>query len=246
MAKLKYYEDGRRMYMPVSAGSVSGSPIVVGSRVGVALTDRDAALSASVDFKGVYGLPVTGVTAVGTPVYYTEDADPSLRLGVVATGIFAGYALEVNGGGSKTTMKVYVSEASGVSTLSANSLTGLVAGNNADDGVIGSIPVLHRVVIAAGAVGAKNITLTYKTRVVQAWVVMTGAGVASCTCVVGNGASAITNLMDVSVADTTIVRATQINDANHEIAGGGSLRITTATGATQPNMIVYVLGVRVA
>jgi hypothetical protein len=52
--------------------------------------------------------------------------------------------------------------------------------------------------------------------------------------------------MDVSGSDQAVVRATTINDAYYEIADGGSLRVTTATGATQPDCIVFVLGYRVA
>lgn len=114
------------------------------------------------------------------------------------------------------------------------------------DNVIGGVPVLHRVDIAAGALAAKNVVLTHKTRVVDAWVVMRGAGVATTLLTVGNGAAAITNGMDVSGADKAVVRAAEIDDAAHEIAAGGSLRVTTSVGATQPACTVYVLGVRVA
>ena len=113
----------------------------------------------------------------------------------------------------------------------------------AEDQVTGGIPVIHMIAITAGAVGAKNITLTNKTRILDVHVIMRGAGVASCTCVVGNAANAITNLMDVSPIDKSIVRATTIDDAFYDIAGGGSLRVTTATGATQPAMLVVVTGV---
>lgn len=126
------------------------------------------------------------------------------------------------------------------------SLDGTVAKVGAADNVIGAIPVLHRIDIAAGALAAKNVVLTHKTRVVDAWVVLRGAGVATTLLTVGNGASAITNGMDVSGADTSLVRAANIDDANHEIAAGGSLRVTTSVGATQPACTVYVLGERVA
>jgi len=37
MANNKVYEAGQKLYLPVEAGSVSGSPVAVGSRCGVAL-----------------------------------------------------------------------------------------------------------------------------------------------------------------------------------------------------------------
>lgn len=135
---------------------------------------------------------------------------------------------------------------SGVLTLAAAQLVGTQAAVVAVDNVIGGIPVVHMIAITAGAVGAKNITLTHKTRVLNVRVLMRGAGVASCTLVVGNAGNAITNAMDVSVADTTLIRCSSLDDTYFEIAAGGSLRVTTAAGASQPDCLVVVEGVRVA
>lgn len=134
----------------------------------------------------------------------------------------------------------------GVSALGAQKVDGVNIKNVADDNVVGGIPVLHRIDLAAGALADTDVVLTHKTRVVDAWLVLRGAGVASTTLQVKNGANAITNAMAASGADTDVVRAGTINDANHEIAAGGTLRVTSATGVTQPAATVYVLGVRVA
>lgn len=116
----------------------------------------------------------------------------------------------------------------------------------AESNVIGAIPVIHAIPIAAGALGNTDITLTHKTRVIDAWLVLKGAGVSTTTLQVKNGTNAITNAMAASGSDTALVRAANIDDANHEIAAGGTLRVTSATGATQPDAIVYVSGIRVA
>lgn len=100
--------------------------------------------------------------------------------------------------------------------------------------------------LAAGAVGDTDMVLPFKFRVLDVHVIMKGAGVALCTLQVKNGANAITNAMDVSVADTTIVESATIDDAQWDIAAGGTLRITTATGATQPAAYVVIEGIRVA
>ena len=121
-----------------------------------------------------------------------------------------------------------------------------VQDNVADDNVIGGIPVLHRIDLAAGALASTDVVLTYKTRVIDAWVVLTGAGVASTILTIKNTADAITDGMDVSGSDTDLVRAANIDDDHHEIAAGGILRVQTETGATQPACTVYVLGIRVA
>lgn len=125
-------------------------------------------------------------------------------------------------------------------------LTGLVLKFLANANVIGAIPVVHRIDIAAGALADTDVVLTHKTRVLDAWLVLRGAGVSTTTLQVKNGATAITDAMDASGSDKAVVRAASIDDAQHEIAAGGTLRVTSATGATQPDATVYVLGVRVA
>ena len=133
-----------------------------------------------------------------------------------------------------------------LSDLTAAILDGTAAKVVADDNVIGGIPVVHRIDLAAGALAETDVTITHKTRVLDAWVVLTGAGVASTTLKVQNTATTITDAMDVSGSDKAIIRATTIDDAQHEIPAGGILRIKTETGATQPKCTVYVLGIRVA
>lgn len=106
----------------------------------------------------------------------------------------------------------------------------------------GGIPVVHRIT-AAALTGDIDVVLTEKTRVIDAWCVAVGAGAASDTITVKNGATAITDAMDLNIADKTIARATTIDDAQHEIAAGGTLRISGASAVTCE---VYVLGLQVA
>ncbi len=73
-----------------------------------------------------------------------------------------------------------------------------------------------------------------------------GAGVSSTTLTVKNGTTAITDTMAASGADKALVRAATIDDASWEVAAGGTLRVTSATGATQPAATVFVRAIRVA
>ena len=136
--------------------------------------------------------------------------------------------------------------------LAAASLDGTAAKVVADDNIIGGLPVLHRVDIADAASGNVEITLTHKTRVVDVWVVKTGAdgNATEDLITVGKGASAITEDMTIGLLnDKGITRAGTIDDANHEIAAAGALRVTWVKGAGGSNntaCIVYVLGIRVA
>jgi hypothetical protein len=126
------------------------------------------------------------------------------------------------------------------------SLSGLVAKVVADANVIGGLEVIHRIDIAAGALGNTDVVLTHKTRITDAWLVLRGAGVSTTTLQVKNGANAITDAMAASGSDQAIVRAASLNDAYWEVAAGGTLRVTSATGATQPDATVFVRGMRVA
>jgi hypothetical protein len=133
--------------------------------------------------------------------------------------------------------------------ITAASLTGLVAKVVADANVIGGLTVLHRINIAGGAAANTDVVLTHKTRIIDAWAVHTGgAGETSDTIQVKNGTSAITDAMSWAGADKALVRAAEIDDAAHEIAAGGTLRVTTTdndTGGDVGAGVVYVLGIRV-
>lgn len=132
--------------------------------------------------------------------------------------------------------------------LVANSLTGLVAGSVADANVIGGIPVLHRITTAGGATANTDVTLTHKTRILDAWIINRAAGTASDTVQILNATNAISNAVDISGADNTIARIGTLDDAYEEIAAGGTLRVTETDGggSDSPAVDVYVLGVRVA
>lgn len=125
-------------------------------------------------------------------------------------------------------------------------LTGAHAAVVANSNVIGGLPVLHIIPIADAVSGDTNVTLTHKTRVIDAWVVLTAAGNAGNTYTVKHVAAAITNAITPGAADTTLARATTIDDANHEVAAGAALRVSHVKAGGSSAAIVYVLGVRVS
>lgn len=157
----------------------------------------------------------------------------------------AGNARENLGSASEISTAEIADSAVTLVKVAPATLDGTVAKVLANANVIGGLEVIHRIDIAAGALGDTDVVLTHKTRVIDAWLVLRGAGVATTTLTVKNGTTAITNAMAASGADTTLVRAGTIDDAAWEIAAGGTLRVTSATGATQPDATVFVRGVRV-
>jgi predicted RecA/RadA family phage recombinase len=103
MAKNRVYEDGEQLSVPVIAGTVSGSPVIVGMLPGVALTTRDSNGNSTCQLgDGVFNVSVTGaIASVGLPVYITS-ATYAL---VVAPGAgiqLFGHAMATKAGGAGT------------------------------------------------------------------------------------------------------------------------------------------------
>lgn len=101
----------------------------------------------------------------------------------------------------------------------------------------GGVPVIFKFT-ATTLTGDVDIVMVSKVRVVDVWAVKTtGAGGAGDTVQVKNSSTAITNALDMNVADTTVVRVGTINDAQHTIEAGGTMRVT---GASAVSAEVYV------
>jgi hypothetical protein len=102
MARNRRFVSGvpRTRTLPVLAGTVSGSPVIVGMLPGVAETDRDASGNATVALGGAFDVTVTGaVASVGLPVYINS----STYALVVAPGAgiqLFGHALQTKGAGA--------------------------------------------------------------------------------------------------------------------------------------------------
>jgi len=123
-------------------------------------------------------------------------------------------------------------------------LTGLVAKFIASGNVIGGIPVLHHILVVAGANGNTDITLTHKTRIVAAWV-HPRTSVTSAAVTLKNVANTLSDAIVGAVAGA-VTQAASLAIAYDTIAAGTVLRATFAGGATQPDCDIYVLGFRVA
>lgn len=130
-----------------------------------------------------------------------------------------------------------------VATLSS---LGLIPATVANAQVAPGLPVVHRIDVADATTGNVDVTLTYKTRVTDVLVVKTaGNGGSGNTIAVNNGSNAITNSIDANINDTVVARAGNINDAYHEIAAGGTLRVVRTKSSGNAACIVYVYGILV-
>lgn len=108
-----------------------------------------------------------------------------------------------------------------------------------------SLLVVHEITVPDGATGDVDVVLDKKTRIIDVWLVKTaGAGGTSDTITVKNGSTAITDALDINVADKVVVRAGTIDDAQASVAAAGTLRVTrTKSSANNVACVVYVLGV---
>ena len=131
----------------------------------------------------------------------------------------------------------------------AVNLTGTVSVPTvASASVVGGLPLVFPLTVSSGADGDQDITVTPKIRVSKAWLVMKGAGTAGSAVTVKNGATAITEALDVSAAiDKAVVDFVSIDDAQMDIAAAGTLRISHAsTGGDFPGAELYVQALHVA
>jgi hypothetical protein len=152
-------------------------------------------------------------------------------------------------GGPDSTITLEDHDHSG-DTGDGGELDGSASANVANNQTTPGLPVVFVVAITGGAAADTDITIVGKHRVIDAWAQHTGgAGEASDTIQVKNGANAITDAMDWSGADNVIVRAASIDDANSEIADSGTLRVTTTDDDAGDDVgagVVYVLAIPVA
>jgi hypothetical protein len=195
-------------------------------------------------------------TGNGT-IYVNTNTQASPTWGALGTvaALASAHIFVGNGGGVATdvavTGDVTISN-TGVTAIGAGKVTnamvvpaaldGTVAKVVADVNVIGGIPVTFRIT-AAALTGDIDVVMTHKIRVIDAYCINTAAGGAADTIIVKNGATAITDAMDINKADKVITRAGTIDDAAYEIAAAGTLRVSGASGATCE---VVVNAIRVA
>ena len=101
MAKNRVLADGNHLTLPVLAGVVSGSPVIVGMLPGVAVTNRDSNGNASCQVgAGAFLASVTGaIASVGLPVYIVS-ATYALVVAPGAGQQLYGHALDTKGAGA--------------------------------------------------------------------------------------------------------------------------------------------------
>lgn len=267
MASNEVLDPGLKLSVAVTQPSspLSGAPVRWFTMTGVALTDKGAGGNSSgnttVDFGyGSWNLSVFdgvgGGIAVGDSVYFADTpvGSPATNLTNVATSnTFFGIAKAVVTAAATTTIEVFHPVNAGLlpaGAIAAGSVTGAkLAANIIDDSkvvkttsgnVLGTVPVIFRQDFAAGANADATIVVTDKMLVIDAWLVLTGAGVATEVVTLKNGASAMATALAASGADGTVARAVTWVTAQRTLNAGASLVISPGTGASQPNMSVFV------
>lgn len=195
--------------------------------------------------------PLAGVTA--GEITLAEGSILQGNASGVAAALAAGTSGKILVGDGTDLASVAVSgdatlAANGAVTIADSVLEGSNVANVADDNVVGGIPVVHRILLASGADANYDVALTHKTRVIDFWIVLKGAGTAGSAVTVQNVTTTIGAVADPSGgSDKDIFRAAAIDDAQQEIAASANLRaVVASTGGDFPGAELYVMGLRVA
>lgn len=123
-------------------------------------------------------------------------------------------------------------------------LDGAKVANTAGSGnTTGGLLVVHNIETAGGA-GDTDLVIDHKIRVLDITALMLGGGNSMDTIQIKNGANGISGALDISGADTTLVRATSLDDGQTDVAAGGTIRVTQV-GAMSPACRVTVIGMRI-
>ena len=214
---------------------------------------KDGAFAAADSSRALFAAGFLGNTAAGRALMATGWFDVATALSKFATDSLANAWLiqAIADGSFQADANTRALFADGIWTqakLVAASLNGIAAATVADVNVVGGLPVVHRVLVAAGADLNIDVLLTYKTRVLDSWFVLKGAGTAGGTITVKNVVTAITEAYDMSAkGDKFMTHFASIDDAQHEITAGTNLRVSShSTGGDFPGAEVYVMGIRVA
>jgi len=143
----------------------------------------------------------------------------------------------------------------GAADIADSSLLGDQVANVADVNTEGGVPLIYRIdipaVSATNLSGATDVTVVDKIRVLDVSVLKTAGttGGGAENVLIYNGATAITDSMSWTGADLSIVRAATINDAVHEIAAAGTLRVvinTSITDETSDAGVAIITAIKVA
>lgn len=117
MARTEVYKDADYISLPVTNGTLSGSPVVVGNLVGVAQTNEGDQVTneegyASVALTGAFRVPSSvAFASVGLPVYITSG----YVLNATASGNrFFGYTLSTKSSGAGTVIVKIVQSTPGL------------------------------------------------------------------------------------------------------------------------------------
>lgn len=144
---------------------------------------------------------------------------------------------------NEATGEIELQKASNNAVVGAFTPTGFRPGTVAENQTSPGLPIIIPVAIPDAATGDVDVVIDKKMRVTEIRAVKTaGNGASGNTLTVKNGSNAISDALNMNVNDQIVVRAGSINDAYHEIAAGGTLKVSRAKSGGNAAAIVYVEG----
>jgi hypothetical protein len=234
----------------LAVADAGGAGIAIGATL--FLADGEPPVISNTSTGRFYGFALeaiaAGQTATIRVLHVPSPGAGTLGAGTVGTTNLANLAVTAAklAADAVTTAKILDANVT-ESKLAENSLSGTVVGNAADDDTDGAIPILYIFTVPDAATGDVDRTIDDAIRVVDCWAVKTGgAGGAANTVQLFNGANAISDAMSININDKAVARAASIDDAYHEVAASGTLKVTRTKAGGNAACIVYVSAVRIA
>jgi hypothetical protein len=132
-------------------------------------------------------------------------------------------------------------------TLDDGAIDGGKLATAASGAVAGTGLCVHWITLTSGANGDQTIVVDDKIQVIGFECIPNGAGTAGSEVTLKNGSTAITDAVDLNIADNTIARAATIDDAQSTVDAAGTLTFSKASsGGNFPGARAIVYSIRMA
>jgi len=247
---MTWEQNGNSIDFTAAADLSSGDPVIVGNLIGVVVRDVESGDEGAMTLVGVHALPREADTAfsAGDLAFWDADGDP--EGGTAGSGA----VVDTDGGGVNRYLgKVTEDVADAAANQQVLVRLEQIRPDASQEGVAGEIGDLLVISAtfadAAGDVEVYDAAAPIAFRIIDVLVENQAANGANANtvqvCAAAAGASPISDAISLNgVADTDLVRAGEIDDAEASIAVGDSLYVNVAKAGGTMGGIVRIIAIR--
>src|SRR5579864_3854982 len=166
-----FVQQGETLTVVAPYAVLAGQGVLVGSLFGIAVDDALIGADVEIRTEGVYEVAKTSALAISQgDVLFWDDVLKVVN--TTSTGVPVGMATAAAANPSATVRMTVIPNF----VVEASSDTGAQVATVAESNVIGGIPLVFMIPIAAGALADTDIVMTHKVRVLDAHLILRGAG----------------------------------------------------------------------